>query len=256
MRASYSSWTRRSSSGVSPPIGLLPGRLHQPLEDAVEVELAQGAVEVVGAADRPARLHAGVAGDGLAGQRPHHRLVAVHERPVEHLGQLLGGEALHAAAPLAVRSAAEHLGQELGARHPRRLPRPGEAVLRGPQREVHLEDRLEGLPVGVVLHQGGGQGVLEGLAVLEGDVRTASMASRFSVRLHGQPGRPAAPARSRPAAPASNPQPDEAPARPTRLGSAPSPDVRRRVAPVVAVAGHRPVRPTAPWPPWRCRTGT
>jgi hypothetical protein len=41
--------------------------------------------------------------------------------------------------------------------------------------------------VGVVLHQRGGERVLERLAVLEGDVRTASIASRFSVRLTGRP---------------------------------------------------------------------
>src|SRR3954463_3595789 len=38
------------------------------------------------------------------------------------------------------------------------------------QREVHLEDGLERLPVGVVLHQRRGQGVLERLTILEGNV--------------------------------------------------------------------------------------
>ena len=45
-----------------------------------------------------------------------------------------------------------------------------DVVLAPPQREVDLEDGLEGLPVGVVFDHGGGQGVLEGLPVLEGDV--------------------------------------------------------------------------------------
>ena len=58
MRISYSSCSRRSSSGVSGPGGLLARLLHQPLEHAVEVEVPQRAVQVVGAADGPARLHA------------------------------------------------------------------------------------------------------------------------------------------------------------------------------------------------------
>ena len=45
-----------------------------------------------------------------------------------------------------------------------------DGVVPAPQREVDLEDRLEGPPVGVVLHQRGRQGVLERLAVLERDV--------------------------------------------------------------------------------------
>ena len=76
MRCSYSSCSRRSSSGVSGSGDSLAGLLHQLLEHAVEVEVPQRAVEVVGAADRAARLHAGEAADGLAGHGPHQRLVA------------------------------------------------------------------------------------------------------------------------------------------------------------------------------------
>ena len=55
-----------------------------------------------------------------------------------------------------------------------------------PLGEVHLEDRLEGLPVRVVFHHGGGQRVLERIAVVERErARRASTASRFSVRLTG-----------------------------------------------------------------------
>jgi hypothetical protein len=39
--------------------------------------------------------------DRLAGDGAHHRLVGVEHRLVEHLGQLLGGEGLHAPAALA-----------------------------------------------------------------------------------------------------------------------------------------------------------
>jgi hypothetical protein len=51
-------------------VGVLAGLAHEPVEHAVEVEVPQRAVEVVGAADGPARLHAGVALDGLAGRGP------------------------------------------------------------------------------------------------------------------------------------------------------------------------------------------
>ncbi len=69
---------------------LLPGGLHQLLEHPVEVEVAQRAVEVVGAADGAAGLHPGEALHRLAGHRPHHRLVAVEQRLHQHLGDLLG----------------------------------------------------------------------------------------------------------------------------------------------------------------------
>ena len=50
----------------------------QPLEHAVEIEVPQRAVEVVGATDRAPRLHAGVALHGLTGDTPHHLLIASH----------------------------------------------------------------------------------------------------------------------------------------------------------------------------------
>src|ERR671910_225976 len=49
---------------------LVPGLLHEAVEDAVEVEVAQRAVEVVGAADGAPGLHARVASHGLAGSGP------------------------------------------------------------------------------------------------------------------------------------------------------------------------------------------
>ena len=52
--------------GGSQLAGLLARRFHQPVEHAVEVEIAQRPVEVVRAADGPAGLHAGVARDGLS----------------------------------------------------------------------------------------------------------------------------------------------------------------------------------------------
>ena len=69
---------------------LLAGLLHELVEHAVEVEVPQRAVQVVGAADRPARLHARVAAHGLAGERLEHGLVALGEGLHEHLGQLFG----------------------------------------------------------------------------------------------------------------------------------------------------------------------
>ena len=51
-------------------VHLLAGGLHQLLEHAVEIEVPQRAVEVVGAADGPARLHAGVAARRPGGPWP------------------------------------------------------------------------------------------------------------------------------------------------------------------------------------------
>ena len=59
---------------------LLPGLLHQAVEHAVEVEVPQRAVQVVGAADRPAGLHPRVAPHRLAGQGLRHGLVALGQR--------------------------------------------------------------------------------------------------------------------------------------------------------------------------------
>jgi hypothetical protein len=46
----------------------------------------------------------------------------------------------------------------------------GEGVVAAPQREVDLEHGLEDAPVGGVLHERGGERVLERLAVVDGDV--------------------------------------------------------------------------------------
>ena len=143
--------------------GLL-GHLHETLEHALEVEIAQRAVQVVGASDGTARLHPRIAADRLAGRGPKHLGVASHQGPVEHLGQFLGTE--HVAGPAQVALGRDLAAGvldvvEIGIR---------DLVLRAPQREVHLEDGLESLPVSLVLHQSGGQGVLEGVAVLDRDV--------------------------------------------------------------------------------------
>ena len=103
------------------------------------------------------------------------RVVALHERLVEQLGQLLGRERV-AAAPAAAHPLAlaalvalalalevvEQLGQV--------VTLVADGVVAAPQREVDLEHGLEGPPVGVVLHERRGQRVLERLAVLERDV--------------------------------------------------------------------------------------
>ncbi len=150
---------------------VLAGLVHEALEHRVQIEVPQRAVQVVGAPHRAARLHAREAGHGLAGKGPHQCLVAPQQGLEEHLGQLFGRQLLASPA-----------GHPLHALHRRQLGAFGQllqqlregflvqGVLGTPQREVDLEDRLERTPVGVVLHQGGTQGVLEGLAILEGDV--------------------------------------------------------------------------------------
>ena len=88
---------------------LFAAGLHQLLEHAVEVEVAQRAVQVVGAADRAPRLHAGESLHRLAGQRAHQRLVAVHQRLHQQLGHLLGRQRIHRAAGRALAVALAHL---------------------------------------------------------------------------------------------------------------------------------------------------
>ena len=93
------------------PARLLAGRFHHSPEDGVKVELPEGAVQVVGATDRPARLHPGIAGHRGSGDGAHHGVVAVHQGPVEQLCQLLRGESFGATA-LAL-AGAEQIGDEL-----------------------------------------------------------------------------------------------------------------------------------------------
>ena len=165
----------RGVAGGGGAAGSLPvlGLLHQALEQPVEVEVPQRAVEVVGPAHRPAGLHPGVPGHRLAGHRLDHGVIGGGQGPVEQLGQLLGGHA----GPAAGAALAPALPTAPPGLLRRRLlpaaPLPVlavDAVLRSAQREVDLEGRLVGPPVGGGLHQAGAQGVLQPLPVLEGDV--------------------------------------------------------------------------------------
>ena len=229
---------------------VLPGLLHQPVEHAVEIEVPQRAVEVVGAADGPARLHAGVAAHRLAGDRAHQRVVAAQERLVEHLGDLLGRHVLAAPAAgaravalhlLLLLELLEQLGQGV-------LVAVADAELRAAEREVHLEHRLEGAPVGVVLHQRGGQRVLERLAVLERDVLDRLHGVEVLGEAHRQPGlaelldEPGQQLGDRPA-PAGA-------ARASTVGHGASLLARRGLLDACRAPGR------ARAPPWRCRSGT
>ena len=123
--------------------------LEQLVEHPVEVEVAQRAVEVVRASHRAPGLHAGEALHGLAGHRPHHRLVAAEQRPHEEVGDLFGGERIHPPG------SATTVGLALLLLHrPPHLVGFGtvafdQAVLRAAQAEVHLEHGLERAPVGL-----------------------------------------------------------------------------------------------------------
>ena len=149
----------------------VPRRLHQLLEQRVEVEVAQRPVQVVGAADRAARLHPGEALHRLAGHRPHHRLVTAEQRLHQQLGDLLGGEGVEptasGAAAVASTGLVLHVAPQLVELGPVGVE---QAVLRTAQAEVHLEYRLERPPVAVVLDERGAEGVLERLPVVDGDV--------------------------------------------------------------------------------------
>ncbi len=167
--------------------GGLPGRLEQLGQHTVEVELAQRAIQVIGAADRSAGLHAGVTSHRLAGDRPHLGFVALQQRLVQRLGQLLGGHRLAPGPPCALLTLAGghlHLVLELGQRSRSVLIEDvgGAAVA-----EVHLEDGLEHPPVAVRLHQRGRQGVLERVAVLERDVPNRLHRVEIFGEAHRQP---------------------------------------------------------------------
>ena len=69
---------------------LLATGFHQLLEHRVEVEISQRAVQVVRATNRTTGLHTGEPLHRLTGERPHHRLVAVHQRLHQQVGHLLG----------------------------------------------------------------------------------------------------------------------------------------------------------------------
>jgi hypothetical protein len=137
--------------------------LHQPVEHAVEVEVAQRAVEVIRAAHRATWLHAAEAGDGRFGDRPHHRLVGVEQSVVEHLGQLFGGQSFEPAGPALLGLTGLVLPRQFG------LAVGPDHVLRTTQREIDLEHRLERSPVGGVLDQRATERVFERVAILHGD---------------------------------------------------------------------------------------
>ena len=68
----------------------LAGLPHQTGGQALEVQLPQRSIEVVGAADGPSGFHPGEAVDGHARQLAELLPVHVHERLEQHLRQLLG----------------------------------------------------------------------------------------------------------------------------------------------------------------------
>ena len=214
-------------------VGPLPRSRHEPLQNAVEVEVAEGPVQVVRAAHRPSRLHPREAGHRLSGQRPQHGLVGMLQRTVEHLRQFLGRERLHGASlgrGQLVRQPLQQLVDVLLA-----LELVGAGERRASQREVHLEDCLESLPVGVALDQGGGQRVLERLAVLEWDVADRLHGVEVLGERHRQPCRPELPDEP-------GHQVDH------RRG------IPRRASSCGWLTQARP--PSTPWRPWRCRSGT
>ena len=231
MRALYSSAASRSSRSVSePPAAPACACAHQPLQHGVEVEVPQRAVEVVGAADRPPGLHAGVAVDGVAGHHVHQRGVGRQQRLEEQLGQLLGRHALarrrrpSTSGPGPAAALRPACSPSPSAPRPRLAPRPSSPSAAGPHGEEDLEGRLEGAPVRGRLHQRGGQRVLQGLAVLERDV----VDRLGGVEVLGQRDR----------------QPGAA-----QLGDEPGQEVEHG-----RLSSTRPT--AAPWPPARCRSGT
>ena len=253
MRCSYSSRSRRSSSDVSSPPTCSRVASISLSSMPVEVEVAQRAVQVVRAADRAARLHAGEALHGLAGHRPHHRLVAVEQRLHQQVGDLLGRQRVHApagrAAPVAL-AICSCISRHISSSSSLAL---ADAVLGSAQAEVDLEHGLERPPVGVVLDQRGAEGVLERLPVVDRDV----LHRLHRVEVLGQADRQPGVA-----------QLDDEPVE--QLEHAPSRCGRRSAWRRRRSGGHHWIpeidppltvtvtcpRRSAPWPPWRCRSGT
>ena len=150
---------------------LLLGRLHQLVEHRVEVEVPQRAIQVVRATDWSAGLHPREPLDRLAGHRPHHRLVAAHQRLHQQVSDLLGCQRIEPASGAALAVTLTHLFLHL-AEHvvDLGLVTAADLVLGTAEAEVDLEHRLERPPVRVVLDQRGAQRVLEGVPVIDRDV--------------------------------------------------------------------------------------
>src|SRR4029079_6244580 len=114
--------------------------------------------------------HPGEALHGLTRQGTHQRLVAVHQRLHQQVGHLLGRQRVHRPTGRTLALALAHLLLHVAPHLVELVVALDDAVLGTTQAEVHLEHRLEGPPVCVVLHHGRAERVLERLAVLDGDV--------------------------------------------------------------------------------------
>ena len=206
----------------------------QALHDLVEVEVPKRPIEVVGAADRSARLHAPVAIDGLAGHGLEHRAVGTQQRLVKHVGQLFGS---HALAPAPASAAALALAAALARLAGAvlvglgfltlLLGYTGDGVAGSAKGEVDLERRLIGRPVSGRLHQAGPQRVLDGLAVFERYVAQGLRGIQVLAQRHRDAG---------------GPQFTDESCQEVQHGRLP-------------LSPRCPGRP-APWTPGRCRSGT
>jgi hypothetical protein len=147
------------------------------------------------------------------------------------VGDLLGREVVHRAAGGALALALAHLLLHL-APHlvDVGLVVVGDAVLGAPQAEVHLEHRLERPPVGVVLDERGAERVLERLAVLDRDVLHRLHRVEVLGEADGQPGVA---------------ELDDEAVQQFDHASIITGQLRRLTR-----------RRSAPWRPWRCRSGT
>ena len=155
------------------PDRLVAGLFEQPGQHPFEVEVPQRAIEVVGAADRPAGFHACIAVHCLAGHDRRETLVPDQERAVQEGGELLGAHRVACTSsghPRATGTVAASAGGRLAQLAVGTLfalfARLGQRAVG----EVDLEGRLERPPVVRALDQRGGQRVLEGRSVLQGDV--------------------------------------------------------------------------------------
>ncbi len=141
---------------------------HETRSQIVHVDLTQGAVQVVRATHRPARLHARVLLHRL--RREATQLVDVHalQRGDQHGGQLLAAERLSPALPASTHLTVGGLTVLLAVEPCQRVGVGIDAVAE--QREVDVEHGVERGPVPVVLHQRGRERGLELLTVVEIEV--------------------------------------------------------------------------------------
>ncbi|CAB4616221.1 unannotated protein [freshwater metagenome] len=145
----------------------LAGCIHQLVGHAIKIEVAQCAIQVIGAANRTSGLHASKTLHCLTSKCTHQCLVTAHEGIHQNVHELFRSELVHstsAAVAFALHLGVLHLSQEVF--DVSVTIAIGDAVLRSAKTEVHLKDSFERTPVSVILYKSCTQRILERFAIL------------------------------------------------------------------------------------------